>query len=234
MHASGCLVSKGIVSSATETTVSKTLHDFKLNSAELQEPDNRKSTERFMCEEACNESDFVCGRCTKFSKDIDKTDRYLNEKLGDVSTEHLTDPTNEAAQVKSMEELQFDRNKDHVDCYCSLGPELSNSSRTRIDACEILVGGKACTDNRGRDEASNHSSDVKCISVDRRKVARLNDEIYWHHYRNSISVAMKDKMKANKNVEIKILCLSGELSLIPLLIPRTGLYQVFIISDCFT
>ena len=225
VHSNSCQVSKDIVSSATEAIVSKTLHDCKLNLAELPKPDNRRSTERFMCEEVCNKSDIVYGRCTKFSKDINQTDRYLNDKLGDVSAEHLTDPSNEASEVKSMEDLQFDSNKDHVHCHCSLRPELSNSSRTRIDACGILVGGKACTDNRSKDEAGSNASDVKCISVDRRKVARLNDDIYWHHYRNSISVAMKNKMKANENAEIKILCLSGDLSLIPLLIPITGLHQ---------
>lgn len=204
-----------------------------MSSAAETVADERKAIEGSKCE-ACNKSELTCARCTKLSTELNQTEIYRDEKLRDVSAERFTDPSNRASHVKSTEELQFNSDKNHVECHYSLEIELFNSSRTKMDACGISLEGKACTNSGEKDEASNHSHDVKGISVDRRKVARLNDDIYWHAYRNSISVAMKDKLKADENAEIKILCLCGELSLLPLFIPVTGLHHFVIITDLLT
>lgn len=75
----------------------------------------------------------------------------------------------------------------------------------------------------------NCKSPKTYLSVNRRKVARINDEIYCRHYKSAIARAVE--MKSNSNGHTDILFICEDISLLPLLIADRGKTPLEISSD---
>ena len=63
-----------------------------------------------------------------------------------------------------------------------------------------------------------------CYPVNRRKVARVNDEVYSEQYRNAICHAISKKREGNDCI-IDVLFICEDVSLLPLLVPKKGMHS---------
>ena len=66
----------------------------------------------------------------------------------------------------------------------------------------------------------NESLERTYISVNRRKVARMNDGIYYEQYRKAIAQTITERLKVKDHIDVLFIC--EDISLLPLLVIQKG------------
>ena len=173
-------------------------------------------------------------------------ERYLQIHVNSVSSKDFSQAKVDSNLVSSNSELLIDAAEASPD-----GPGISETAATQdqtlavetnhskqvlkevtsveVDIVNTLSVQKNC--NPSSKSSIEQIEDVAlpqkggrktCITANRRKVARLNDEQYLEVYQKAISSAIQTLESASCNGGIDVLCLCGEMSIIPLVIPQKG------------
>ena len=88
-------------------------------------------------------------------------------------------------------------------------------------------GQRICTcGDRPPNSIESQSCNITYVPVNRRKVARINDKVYYELYHKAISKVTAESLKLRNDLDLLFLC--DDISLLPLLVNSKGEYVRYI------